>query len=206
MSTIVEVSVIEDNAWRRLVTDWWELSTSSIAAGCYTASYYQFGAGMRFQSVNVPQGATIDLAYIQFKARAGWSGANCRTRISAEDVDDAAAFADDKDAFDARWAARTTAKVDWDNIPAWTQDESGPDTKSPEIKTVIQEIVDRAGWAANNDIVIFWEDFEDRSTRASYNFRDAYNYGEGTAPLLHIEYTATIPRHGFVMFQDPAIV
>lgn len=203
----VEISVTEAVGYRRLTPDYWALSTASIPAGCHDSSNYEYGSGMRFQSIAVPQGATIDTAYIIFKGRAADAGANCLTRISAEDVDDAAAIADDKAAFDTRWAARTTSRVDWDNIPAWSIDESGADTTSPEIKTVIKEIVDRGGWASGQDMVIFWEDFEDRSTHASSNNRDAYNYAGGTAPKLHIEYTAVaIPRHGFVNFQIPGIV
>jgi hypothetical protein len=79
--------------------------------------------------------------------------------------------------------------VDWDSISAWVVNN---DYNSPEIKTVIKEIVDRSGWASGNDIVIFWDDFEDRSTHASGCYRHAYSYDGGStyAPKLHIEYTA----------------
>jgi len=109
------------------------------------------------------------------------------SRISAEDVDDAATFSSDSSAFDARWAARTTARVDWDNIGAWTLNT---DYNSPDIKTVIQEIVDRAGWASGNDIVIFWDDFDDRSTHNTSRWRLAYSYTTpASAPKLYIEWT-----------------
>jgi len=181
-----DVAVTEAGGYRRLYPDYWSLSETTLVAGCHTSSHHQHGAGFRFQNVTIPQGATIDSAYITFESRAVDSGANCKTRISAEDVDDAIAIADDKAAFDTRWAARTTARVDWDNIAAWA---IGSHYDSPSITTVIQEIVDRVGWASGNNIVIFWEDFEDRSTHANANNRDAYNYNSGDAPHLYITYT-----------------
>jgi len=96
--------------------------------------------------------------------------------------------------FDARWANRTTARVDWDDIPAWT---AGNDYDSPEIKTVIQEIVDRPGWASGQDMVIFWEDFEERSTYtggAPVRFPKAYEKSSTDCPKLVI-----------VFFVDPTI-
>ena len=145
---------------------------------------------MRFTNVTIPPGSVITAAYLTLRARLSESGSACLTRISAEDVDDAPTFADDLAVFITRWNARTAARVNWDNIPNWTADTN---YNSPELKTVIQEIVDRAGWASGNDIVIFWEDFEDRSTHAVCNRRSAipYDLTPANAPILHIEYTAT---------------
>jgi hypothetical protein len=145
---------------------------------------------MRFTNVTIPPGSVITAAYLTLRARLSESGTACLTRISAEDVDDAPTFADDLAVFITRWNARTAARVNWDNIPNWTADTN---YNSPEIKTVIQEIVDRAGWASGNDIVIFWEDFEDRSTHAVCNRRSAipYDLTPANAPILHIEYIAT---------------
>ena len=51
-------------------------------------------------------------------------------------------------------------------------------------------------WASGNDIVIFWEDFENRSsyvsgTNASRQATsyDEANYSPGSAPILHLEWT-----------------
>jgi hypothetical protein len=142
---------------------------------------------MRFQSVLIEPPAIVDVAYLTFNAFASDNGANCLTRISAEDVDDAPTFADNAAAFDTRWAGRTTARVDWDNIATWVVDTN---YTSPSIITPIQEVIDRGGWGSGNDIVLFWDDFEDRSTHASDNnrFAKSWDTDSSLAPKLHIEF------------------
>ena len=159
-----QVGTGTDDAYRRIETDnFWNLTDNNITVGAYNGTYYEYGGGMRFTNITIPQGATITEAYLTLRCSNTGQGAT-NSRISAEDVDDAPTFADNKTTFDTRWAARTTARVDWDAIPDWTLNN---DYNSPEIKTVIQEIVDRGGWSSGNDIVIFWDDFEDRSTLGS---------------------------------------
>lgn len=187
-----QVGASSDDALRRLVSSYFHLA-ESCSAGCYEAGvYYQYGAGMRFTNITIPQGTTITQAYLTLRCGYAEAGTGVYTRISAEDVDDAPTFADDAAAFDARWAARTTARVDWDypDLYVW---ELNVDYDSVEIKTVIQEIVDRAGWVSGNDIVIFWEDFENRSFQNNNCHRDAYSYDGSTtyAPKLIITWFTT---------------
>ena len=184
-----QVGASTDDCNRRLSDDVWGIGAGANAqAGAYDATYYQYGSGMRFTAITILHMSTITQAYLTLRASASVASTVTKSRISAEDVDDAVTFADDKAAFDTRWAARTTARVDWDAIPAWTVNV---DYNSPEIKTVIQEIIDRASWASGNDIVIFWEDFEDRSTHAEVNRKTAYCYDDSTTycPKLVIVYT-----------------
>lgn len=186
----VQVGASTDDARRRLSTAYWAdaLTTIAFDVGSAGTNNEKYGSGGRFTNVTIPQGSTIDLAYLTIRCRSATSGTTVNSYISAEDVDNPATFADDATAFDNRYAARTTAQVAWDNIAAWTLDV---DYNSPEIKTVIQEIVDRAGWASGNAIVIFWEDFAGRSTSGAGRMRLGYSYdGNSTyPPRLHIEYT-----------------
>ena len=168
----LQVGASSDDCVRRLTSSNWWLANTSQLAGADGASLYQYGGGMRFLNVTIPQGATINTAYLTLRARAATSANTVNSRISAEKQDNPATFADDAAAFDTRWANRTTARVDWDNIPAWTADI---DYNSPSIVSVIQEIVNRAGWSSGNAIVIFWEDFDDRSTHANYCYRQAHS-------------------------------
>lgn len=174
-----QVGAGSDDTMRRLTPSDWSLTGQRLCAGAGSqVEYYQSGCGMRFTNITILQKATIDEAYLTIYAGNSDNGTVVNTRISAEDVDDAATFADNEGAFDTRWANRTTARVDWDAIAAWTQNTA---YNSPEIKTVIQEIVDRDGWASGQDIVIFWEDFEDRSTHGTDTRRQSYSY-EGYSP------------------------
>lgn len=168
----------------------WNLTVGQVQAGYQSSDYRQKGAGLRFTNITIPKGAIIDQAYLTLRSRLNKSAGPCNTRISAEKVDNAPTFADDRWAFDDRYA-NNTATVDWDNIPAWT---TGEDYNSPDIKTVIQAIIDREGWASGQAIVIFWEDFEYRTTvlearRAAHSF----DTDPDNAPKLVIEYQIPIP-------------
>ncbi|MBA7566414.1 hypothetical protein ES708_08105 [subsurface metagenome] len=185
-----EVGASSDDAHRELGTGEWSLTYSGVVAGASGATLIQFGCGMRFTNITIPQASTINQAYLTLRAILSKSANDVNTRISAEDVDDAPTFADNAAAFDARWANRTTTRVDWNTIPAWT---AGLDYDSPEIKTVIKEIVDRGGWNSGQAIVIFWEDFEDRSTHVANAHRIAASWDRDTTPpQLIIDYTAGV--------------
>jgi len=199
MSTIITKYPGEgsDDVHRRLVTDYWSM-IAALEVGCSSVSYYQIGCGVRFLDITVPQGYTIIEAHLTLKCSYSRDAATCRSRISAEKHDNAPTFADDSGVFDTRWANRSIERVDWDAIPAWTQYES---YDSPDIKDIIQEIIDRPGWASGQALVIFWEDFEDRSTHASGVRRSAYAWdtGEGAnKAILTIEYEApAVPGRSF---------
>jgi len=189
----LKVGASSDDCRRELTPPLWTLTGGDQPVGAWSSSEYQKGGGMRFINVAIPQGVTVTNAYISLlEPWSGQTGVVVNSRISAERVDNAPTFADDADAFDARWANRTVVRVNWDNIPAWTIAEW---YNSPNIKEVIQEIVNRAGWASGNAIVIFWEDYEDRSTHGDRCLRTGtpYDTGASSAPKLHIEWEAGAP-------------
>jgi hypothetical protein len=187
MATLnLQVAASADDAWRRLSAGGsWDTAFGHCMAGHYDSTYYQYGSGMHFQNVTIPQGAVINSAYLILTCSNAQSGTVCNTEISAEDTDNATAFSTASD-FDTRYASRTTAQVNWDGLGAWT---ANTEYTSPDIKSVIQEIVDRPGWASGNAIAIFWEDFDNESSGAGR--RDAYSYDGSTskAPKLQINYT-----------------
>lgn len=175
-----------DDAERRLVASWLS-TTSEDIAGAASVDNYQYGAGMRFQGVTIPNSAIITAAKLTLRADRSSTGANCLTKITAEDVDNAVIIADNAGVFDSRYGAHTTAVVEWDNIDSWT---GGEDYDSPEIKTVIQEIVDRGGWASGQSILIFWQDYDDRSTHATNRrYAESYDTDSSNAPILDVTYT-----------------
>lgn len=171
----------------------WNLAGGNFQAGYQSSDYRQKGAGARFTNITIPKGATIDQAHLTLRSRLNKAAGPCRTRISAENVDNAPTFIDDCWVFDDRYA-NNTATVDWDSIPAWTTDE---EYDSPDIKTVIQAIIDRPGWASGNAIVIFWEDFEYRSNGLERR-RAAYSYDNDPdkAPKLVIEFSVPAGNPG----------
>ncbi|MBA7689053.1 hypothetical protein ES703_97547 [subsurface metagenome] len=181
-----------DDFFRKLVPDYFGTLIDDLEVGALDATNYRLGGGMRFTNITIPKDAIIAEAYLIFRCFYGATANVVNSRISAEKSGDAPTFINDGATFDARYGNRTDARVDWDAIPDWTLDE---DYNSPEIKTVIQEIVNRGDWASGNAIAIFWEDFEDRSTRAAGVRRLAYaHHGSSTyCPQLVITTGAPPP-------------
>jgi len=193
-----QVGASTDDCYRSLYFGggtYWALTSTNYGAGCGSSQYNRYGGGARFTNITIPAGSTIDTTYMTLRCNTtNNTGTVCRTRFSAEDVDDAPTFADDSAAFDARWSNRTTAIMDWDGIATWTKDTDYNTPTTDGVTTfasIIQEVIDRGGWASGQDIVVFWEDFDDRSDHNALAYRSAYSYdGSATyAPQLIIEYT-----------------
>jgi len=152
--------------------------TSICQAGWYSATYAQWSSGFRFQTVPIPQGATIDSAKINMCSYANLSTTVVRTKLRCEDVDNAPAFSDITN-WDARFPSGvTTEYVAWDGIPAWTKDVW---YESPSFALAVQEVVGRAGWVSNNNLVVFWDDYDDRSDHNSNCRRQCYGYDIDTS-------------------------
>lgn len=116
-------------------------------------------AGLRFLAVPLAQGATIEAASLSFKCAVN-STENAEVYVAAEDADDAATFASTThEPYDA-YVACTTAVVDWLINSAWTLDNwygGAGQTSACELKDIVQEIVNRAGWATGQNLVfVIW--------------------------------------------------
>jgi len=161
---------------RRLTSSgWWMGGSTVFASGRNTSTAYSYGTGMRFTGVTIPKGARIDSAYISIKCRTGGSQSTCNSYVSCEATDNPGVFADSASAFDTRYANHGTL-VPWNNIGAWVQNYT---YNSVDISVAIQERVNSNGWSSGNAIVVFWEDFANRST-----VNNAIRYGYGyTSPM-----------------------
>ena len=133
--------------------------------------------GLRFTGLAIPAGASITAAYVQFQADEADSGAVALT-VRAEAVDDAAAFVDVRDDLSSR--PTTVASVGW-SPPAWVRGDAGPAQQTPDLATVVQEIVNRPGWASGNALAII---VEGTGTRTAESFDGL----AAAAPLLHVVY------------------
>ncbi|MEI2302527.1 cadherin repeat domain-containing protein, partial [Ensifer sp. MJa1] len=149
--------------------------------------------GMRFTGIDIPKGAIITNAYIQFTVDQVSTGL-VSLLIRGQDADDAAAFS--ANAFDVSSRLTTDASVAW-APPDWaTRGAAGAGQRTPDLKAIIQEIIDRGGWAALNDIVLLVTGTGTRTARA-------FDSSAASAPLLHIEYYVP-PASAPVVFNSPA--
>lgn len=179
----LQVGASGDDVLHRGSIDALIINDVAFAAGDNDTNPRQFGSAALFLNVTIPPGSTIDVAHLKLIARASRSGTVVRTNIQAEAVDDATQITSDTD-----WhtRGRTTALTPWDNIPAWTIEDS---IQSPDFSPVIQEIIDRPNRPLNGAIQVFW--LNDVSDAVASAFRSAYSWDGNTvkAPKLHIEYT-----------------
>jgi len=137
--------------------------------------------GIRFPNVAVPKGAMITSAYLVFSVDETPSGETNLT-IKGQAGDNAAEFS--STSYDISNRATTGANVQWNDIPYW--DTAHEKKQSPDISTIIQEIVGRSGWSSGNAVAII---ITGSGKRTVESYDGASGHGDLTlAPMLHIEY------------------
>jgi hypothetical protein len=133
---------------------------------------------MRFNGISISPGANITSAYVQFQVDEANSEATSLT-IQGEATDNASQLVSSGLNISSR--PRTDANVLWLPVPWTTRGEAGPDQQTPDISSVIQEIVSRPGWASGNSLVIIVTGTGERTA-------ESYDGNQAGAPLLHVEY------------------
>jgi hypothetical protein len=135
--------------------------------------------GVRFANLAIPKGATITNAYVQFRVD-GVSTAATSLTIRAEDADNTPTYTTTANNVSSR--AVTGSSLGWVPAPWETIGASGAAQRTPDLKTLVQAVVNRAGWASGNAIAF---QFSGTGMRKAV----AFEGGANIAPLLHIEYT-----------------
>lgn len=189
-SLCVKVAANNDDCEYRVTPPQFRRDLDYVTFGASAPAYYQFGGGLRFNNITIPNGSVISSAILTFVCRSTSSGNNCNARVCGEKVSNPSEFADDAGAFSTRYTNHTIAVVDWNTIGAWT---IGQSYNSPDIKTVIQEIIGQVGWASCNSLVLFVQDYDNRSTHSTGNYRQFYSYefeGLNKSAELNIVYEA----------------
>ena len=132
--------------------------------------------GMRFQNVEIPIGATIKNAYIEFECDEAESGA-ADLRFYCDDTDDATSFT--SNAFDISSRPKTSNYVQWSNVPPWNQVDEKHQTE--DLSPIIQEVVDRDGWAFGNSLVAI-------VVGSGLRTAESYDGEPSNAPLLVVDF------------------
>jgi VCBS repeat-containing protein len=170
------VSSSNDDAEERISSGSVTLTDGNLELG-QTGSKAQI-VGLRFNLVDVPQGAIVTNAYIQFRSDKATS-TNALITFRGEDADNAAPFVKVNNNISNR--SLTDASVDW-AAAAWTgSKQAGPDQMTADLSSIIQEIVARPGWEANNSLVI-------TATGVGPRVAQSFKKGAAFAPNLHVEY------------------
>ncbi len=142
--------------------------------------------GMRFNGLGIPQGATIQNAYLRFTVDENTNDNPCNLTIYGEAADNAQAFS----AFNYNISGRqrTAASVSWMPSDWLSVGDAGPAQQSPDLASVIQEIVNRPGFTNNSSIAILIEGTGKRTA-------ESFDGVSSSAPELCIEFTTAPPSY-----------
>ena len=152
--------------------------------------------GLRFTDMAIPQGAKITSATLTFTASTDSHDVDPANfpsfTIQGEKVGDAPSFAATSNNISSRPV--TGASVTWDKnsgLTDWTAEET---YNTPDLASVIQEVVDQPGWCGNNAIALIVKAIgSSNSTRYAYSFD---NTG-AKAPALSVSWDPnSVPSGG----------
>jgi uncharacterized repeat protein (TIGR02543 family) len=146
--------------------------------------------GLRFQLIDVPKGASITSAKVTFHAMATNSDSSSMIlsgQLSPNPTTFVASSSSTYNISSDTTRPKTSASISW-TIPAWT---SGSNYDTPDLSTVVQEIVNQSGWVSGNSLVIIGKTTADvNKTATSY---DGTN-GSTLGPKLTVCYNQTNPN------------
>ncbi len=135
--------------------------------------------GLRFQTVNVPQGATITRATLNF-VPASSDDRNVSFAVAAEASDDASDFSG------ADFSDRTpTVATNWTPAPWRTENPPTVTDSGADVTEQVQAVVNRAGWCGNNAMAFIIKPNGGTGSRTAISQDGNY----GLKPVLSISYT-----------------
>ncbi|MEC4716429.1 PilC/PilY family type IV pilus protein [Cocleimonas sp. KMM 6895] len=134
--------------------------------------------GLRFRDLDIPKGAKIDSAFIQFTA-SNSSSASTTLDIKIQNHDNPSAFENNLTNISNRTLYGTS--VSW-SVDPWVVGESGAAQQTPDLKSLVQLVVDRGDWDPNDAMVFVISGYGERNPKSRDN-------GDGSgAPVLTITY------------------
>ncbi|MFH1883183.1 MAG: LamG domain-containing protein [Planctomycetota bacterium] len=133
--------------------------------------------GLRFRNIPLEKGEEISKAYVQFVGDdQKVSGPTVNLIINGLLQLNPGEFNSSEQFYDER-NPKTAAEVKWSDIPDWTMVQATPESRTPNIAPIINEITSQDGWAKGDALIIFIRDDE---TNPSTDIRSALSNGEAT--------------------------
>ena len=200
-SSTWQVSHNDDDCVYKKLSDFWSMTKTYFIVGNSDAApnLSKWGSTARFLNVTIPKNATINSAYLKIKASSDKAADNVKSYIKAEDADNPARFTTKANFLARSWI---TTKVAWDNIPHWS---NGTWYTSPDIKSVIQVLVNKDGWQSGNAAVILWEDWDGRSTSGGTVNRSGYSHDGSATDAPKLEVTWTSGGETYEIYKDAVV-
>ena len=148
--------------------------------------------GIRFTDIQIPQGAYITKAYIQFSADNTNDEPTLLT-IKSEATDNAETFAQTSFSVSSRPTGNQVAE--WSFAPWTGGNEQGENQRSGDISNVIQETINRAGWVSGNALAVIITGTGEREAE-SFEGANGDHATPSYAPTLHVEFAYTNAPEG----------
>ncbi len=136
--------------------------------------------GLRFNNTGIPQGATITNAYIQFTVDER-STASCNLKIEGEASGNSQSFTNAQ--YNISQRMRTTNNITWVPVGWKTVGASGTDQQTPDVKNILQEIVNRTDYQSTGALTFI-------ITGTGKRVAESYEGSSSKAALLHVEYSS----------------
>ena len=135
--------------------------------------------GLRFAGLEVPAGAYVTHAYLQFTVDE-IENESGTVYLQVEDSDDAATFTEAAGNISGR--PRLADTITWSDIPEWTSaGDAGEGQRSPDVAQLVRRIVGREGWASGQAIAFIL-------TGTGKRTAEAFDGTAAEAPMLVVEY------------------
>lgn len=106
-----------------------------------------YAAWIRFPNLIIPAGASIDTAFVRLNAFSSLSDVVCNVNCFFNDEDSADTIPTTPSEANA---LSVTGAIAWSAIPAWTD---GILYDTPELKTILQTVIDKSGWTSGNAVM-----------------------------------------------------
>lgn len=163
-----------------------DAGSSDLELGNETATSDPQLVGVRFTSVTIPPMATIVSAYIQFAVDAFAKNTDpCVLNVYSENSANPATFSDNPFSLSSR--SLTPGSVTWNvSGSTWTVvGSAGADQRTSDIKSLIQPLVFKTGWASGNAMAFFIKGTGTREV-------ESYDGDPTLAPLLVVTYSMSV--------------
>lgn len=143
-------------------------------------------SAIQFSNLNIPKGATITSAYIQFTAK-GDHSSSATLLVSVEAAANPLILAETVNNFSER---TYSAPITW-TVDPWASDDSGTAQQTPDLSALIQNNINSNNWNIGQSIVVKIEAPNNllgtTSTMRRAHAMDASN--SSYRPVLHLSYT-----------------
>jgi hypothetical protein len=172
--------------------------TSSDIDLNYDPSHNVIIGGLRFRGLAVPQGATVTSATLEVISNGTGTTGSTSVTVRGNAADNAAALTQDADyssSSDLSTRSRTTASVTWSISGTWTNNTT---YSAPDLSTVVQEIINRSGWASGNALLLILDPSSGTDYRGFYSVDGSASKGATLTVGYTISDGANIPASGIL--------